>query len=332
VVISIEQLPWQVPIKARMHVDPDLNFDANPLALRNGRLHIPQQLLGEYLEDEDTADAAAEFLADHAKEFLSESSEYTMDHLERAKQGMGGKTGVATSSDATSSACLEVKQLPEDPKDIVGLDVLPGVKWAVSACQRFRIYVCTIGVFVVPQVDLGVLPGEKVAEFGSGGFRSPGEIGALKEQVALAVHPVLSQDTDEVLLQGPDGKVTYLNFHGMMAKLLESGEAQWPVQVPFHNVTRSQARVKGQRSRFEITPTKEKSWVAISKKDGGGGKAPSWGNILKSVNDPAKLNNRTVKLVWQLKVHQLGVLRLDRPTLVWNAPQELTSGKVLRIA
>ena len=215
-------------------------------------------------------------------------------------------------------------------QDMVGLDAVPGVKWAVSACQRYRIYVSQLGTFVLPQVNLGVLAGEKVAEFGTGGFRTPGEVEVLGS-TAKAVHPVLAQDTDEVLLLGSDGKATYLSFHGMMAKLLESGEAQWPVQLTFHNVSRTKARVKGERGRFEITPTKEKAWVAVTKKDGSV-KAPSWGNVLKYVHDPSMLNNKLVKLVWQVKVHQLGVLRLERPSLVWNGARELTAGTVLRIA
>lgn len=215
-------------------------------------------------------------------------------------------------------------------QDLVGLDALPGVKWGLSACQRYRIYVSNLGVFVIPQVTLAVLPGEKLAEFGSGGFRSPGEVEALGS-AARSVVPVLAQDTDDVLLLNSDGKTTYLSFHGMMAKLLESGEAQWPVQLTFHNVTRLKSRVQDQRSRFEITPTKEKAWVAVAK-EGSPGKQPTWGNILKWVQDPTTLNNRTVKLVWQVKVHQLGVLRLERPSLVWNTVMELPAGKVLRIA
>jgi hypothetical protein len=320
-----------VPIKARTLADPDLNFDAMPLVLRAGRLCIPGQLLEEYLEDEDTADSAAELMADHARQFVSEGSQYTMARLEFAKQGMGGNVG-PSGSGAGHTAWLEVHQLPDDPKDLVGLDLLLGVKWAVSACQRFRIYVSAVGAFVAPQVDMGVLPGDKVAEFGSGGFRSPGEVEALGQHAAMAVRPILSQDTDEVLLLASDGKTTYLSFHGMMTKLLESGETQWPAQLTFHNVSRLNARVKGERTRFEIAPTNEKTWVAITKKDESPGKTPSWGNILKSVRDPMALNNRTVKLVWQVKVHQLGFLRLERPSLVWNTALELTAGKVLRIA
>jgi len=215
-------------------------------------------------------------------------------------------------------------------QDLVGLDALPGGKWALSACQRYRIYVSNLGVFVIPQVNLGVLPGEKVAEFGSGGFRSPAQVDALGV-AARPVVPMLAQDTDDVLLLSSDGKVTFLSFHGMMAKLLESGEAQWLVQLTFHNVTRLKARVQGERGRFEITPTKEKVWVAVTK-EGNSAKQPTWGNILKWVQDPTMLNNRTVKLVWQVKVHQLGMLRLERPTLVWNTVMELVAGKVLRIA
>jgi hypothetical protein len=72
---------------------------------------------------------------------------------------------------------------------------------------------------------------------------SPGEKEALNQQVAVVVHPVQSQDTDEVLLVGSDD--TYLSFNGTMAKVMESGEPQWPVQGMFHNENHSQARVKG---------------------------------------------------------------------------------------
>ena len=101
---------------------------------------------------------------------------------------------------------------------------------------------------------------------------------------------------------------------------------------PCHPVSRSKARVPGKRSRFEIKQTREETWVAVSKKEGNSAKPPSWGNILKWVRDPDLLNNRVVKLVWQVKVHLFGTIRLERPSLVWNTALELTTGKVLRIA
>ena len=48
-------------------------------------------------------------------------------------------------------------------QDLVGLDALPGAKWGRSACQRYRIYVSNLGIFVTPQVTLAALPGEKLA-------------------------------------------------------------------------------------------------------------------------------------------------------------------------
>ena len=100
----------------RTHNDPDLNFDATPLVMRKGRLHIPQQLLEDFLEDQGTAEAASELVADHAKEFLSEGSTYTMARLELAKQGMAGKAGAA-GSDAGRLALQDVQPRPEDPQD-----------------------------------------------------------------------------------------------------------------------------------------------------------------------------------------------------------------------
>ena len=48
---------------------------------------------------------------------------------------------------------------------------------------------------------------------------------------------------------------------------------------------------------------------------------------MKWVRDPDSLNNRVVKRVWQVKVHELGVIRLERPSLVWNVALGLTAGK-----
>ena len=100
----------------RAHRDPDLAFDATPLVMRKGRLHIPQQLLEDFLGNEDTAEAASTLMAEHAKEFLSEESEYTMARLELAKQGMAGKAGAAGAG-AGCSVLQEVHQMPEDPQD-----------------------------------------------------------------------------------------------------------------------------------------------------------------------------------------------------------------------
>ena len=72
------------------------------------------------------------------------------------------------------------------------MDALPGVKWAASSCKRYRIYVSNIGAFVVPRVKLSVSPGEKVAGFGSGGFKAPAELEVLGI-VAKPVVPVLDQ-------------------------------------------------------------------------------------------------------------------------------------------
>ena len=103
----------QHTLKARTHTDLNLHFDASPLVLCKGRLHIPQTLLEDFLEDEGTAEAAAKLVADHAKEFLSEGSDYTMARLELAKQGMVGKAGLGPSR----VVLQQVQQLPGDPKD-----------------------------------------------------------------------------------------------------------------------------------------------------------------------------------------------------------------------
>ena len=99
----------------RAHRDPDLAFDATPLVMRKGRLHIPQQLLEDFLDNQDTAEAASTLMAVHAKELLSEGSDYTMARLELAKQGMVGKAGAA-GADAAWLVLQDVHQRPEDPQ------------------------------------------------------------------------------------------------------------------------------------------------------------------------------------------------------------------------
>ena len=55
-------------------------------------------------------------------------------------------------------------------------------------------------------------------------------------------------------------------------------------------------------------------------------------NVLKHVVDGDALNNNLVKIVWQVRVvPQLGLVRLERPCVVWAKPFELKTGTVLRI-
>lgn len=105
-----------MPIKSPVRPDTDLSFDAAPLVLRKGRLHIPNQLMEDYVDDDDTSDDAARLLADHASVFLSDDSEYTMARLELAKQGMSG--GKQSSDSGVASVTLRsVQPREDDPKD-----------------------------------------------------------------------------------------------------------------------------------------------------------------------------------------------------------------------
>ena len=152
------------------------------------------------------------------------------------------------------------------------------------------------------------------------------------------VRPVLSTDMDTVMLASDDGKSThYLAFHTMVMKLLEDGTVSWPVQLLFHTVTRINRGARGgkrERTSFELTCTQEKSWVAIPKKKSpDSADKPTWANIFRNISDAGLLNNKVVKVVWQIKpASQLGLLRLERPNVVWNCTMELQPGVVVRIA
>jgi hypothetical protein len=93
---------------------------------------------------------------------------------------------------------------------------------------------------------------------------------------------------------------------------------------------------KRERMSFELTYTQEKSWVTLPKKKKKADEAadkPTWGNIFKNIPDASLLNNKLVKIVWQIKpASQLGLLRLQRPSVVWNCTMELKPGVVVRIA
>lgn len=209
----------------------------------------------------------------------------------------------------------------------------------VSKCEKFRIYVSSVGAFVVAQTLTGVLPGDRVGDFGSGGFRTAAEIAGLVTGGSREVYPVLANDMDTVVLLADEGKSPqYLAFHTMVMKLLEEGTVSWPIQLLFHTVTRNNKGTrtgKRERTSFQLTYTREKSWVTLPKKkkpDDAADK-PTWANIFRTISDPRQLNNTVVKVVWQIKpASQLGLLRLERPCVVWNCTMELTPGAVVRIA
>ena len=336
------KLEWNnvVPLKIRSQErDGQLQFDASPLTIRNGRLRIPDALLEEFIEDEATQEMVEELKADHAARF--HTGEHTLAKLDLAKQGVRGGPG---SADAST-------ELPDppchtgDPTDAAGVALLPKAHVAVSMCEKFKICVSTAGVFVLAQTSVAVLPGERIGEFGSGGFRTPAEIQDLNaEGCCLKVVPVLRNDMDEVLLLADDAgssntkpnTTSYLAFQTMIAKLLEEGTVSWPFQVLFHNVTcEKPKKASGERTRFTVTCTNEKTWVTLAKKtkspDGDKTKI-TWASVFKHVVDVDALKNNLVKIVWQVRVvPQLGLVRLERPCVVWAKPFELKTGTVLRI-
>jgi hypothetical protein len=149
---------------------------------------------------------------------------------------------------------------------------------------------------------------------------------------------------DEVLLLADDAgssntkpnTTNYLALQTMIAKLLEEGTVSWPFQVLFHTVTcEKPKKASGERTRFTVTCTNEKTWVTLAKKtkspDGDKTKV-TWASVFKHVVDVDALNNNLVKIAWQVRVvPQLGLVRLERPCVVWAKPFELKTGTVLRI-
>jgi hypothetical protein len=326
------KLDWngQLPKKVKPEGVVDRGFNAAPLVIRNKRLRIPEALVEEFLDNDATRELADEMLQEHENKF--HSGQYTLARLDQAKNG------------CSATAREQATHLPDpkvgdhDPINEDDLKASPGLKgWAVSRCEKYRIFVDTQGVFVVAQVVVGVVPGDRVGEFGSGGFRTPHELQEAGNTVGSPVTPVLNTDMDEIMLvDEATSKMTYLAFHTAVLKLLEAGTVSWPVQLTFHHIGRMQPKGNQDRTRFEITSTKEKVWVPVLKKSGSDDKEEAktshYANIFKHVRDAHLLNNSLVKTVWQVKVvPQLGLMRLERACVVWNCTMELKPGVAVRI-
>ena len=124
------RLDWngRSPVKARTSTTgDDLKFDAAPLAIRNGRLHIPDRLLEEFLEHEATEEMAAELVEQHSLRF--HTGDYTMTRLDQAKLGLAADPLPGTA--AAASNLPDPVVTPDDPTDVSGLELLPHCQWAV---------------------------------------------------------------------------------------------------------------------------------------------------------------------------------------------------------
>ena len=333
------KLEWNnmLPLKPRVRErDGQVQYDATPLTIRNGRLRIPEALLAEFLEDEATQEMAEDLMVEHAKRF--HTGEHSLAKLELAKQGVGSGGKDDNNTQLPDPPCHT-----SDPMDADGLALLPKVQVAVSPCEKYKIFVSNAGVFVMAQTPVELLAGDRIGEFGSGGFRAPAEIQeCLESGGGLTVNPVLNNDMDEVMLLTEDAgnntktpAISYLSFQAMVGKLLEEGAMSWPFQVLLHNVSSVKPASKGERTRFTLASTNEKVWVTLNKKgkvaDGDRSKV-SWANVFKFVADAGTLNNNVVKIVLQARaVSQLGSVRLERPCVVWAKPFELNAGAVVRI-
>jgi len=328
------KLEWngQAPKKVKQDDVADRGFNAAPLVIRNKRLRIPEALVEEFLDNEATRELAENMLHQHEKKF--HSGDYTLARLDQAKNGCNAK------EQEHATQLPDPKLGDHEPNTEEDLKASPGLKaWAVSRCEKYRIYVDASGVFVVAQVDVGVVPGDRVGDFGSGGFRTLQELQEAGNTMGSPVTPVLNVDGDGILLVesdeggGPKLATTYMPFHTAVLRILEAGIVSWPVQVLFHHLERIKPKGKQDRTRFGITSTKEKVWVPVLKKDKDDAKSASHhANIFKHVRDASLLNNSLVKTVWQVKVvPQLGLMRLERPSVVWNCTMELKPGVALRI-
>lgn len=314
-------------------------FNPAPLTLTDGegRLLVPASLYEEHqLMDATRADVEA-FLAEHYEKFLHPDSKFSLSVIERALQGE-----VSSTTAASAEPLPEAPHDASDPVDAKGVELLANRKEAVSACGKFRIHVTADSrLYVTVQTDTVVNAGARVAGFGSGGLRPQKEVEDLvSTKGAFVVKPRLQADTDHVILAAAaGGKETYATFYTALTESLANGSLRWPVDVPFHTVNRTPPRSSTERERYTITATGEKVWVAIPKQardivepQPETKSAINWSNILRFLSNADGLNNQLVKIVWLVRPHELGLLKLERPLLVWSRAHELKAGAVLRLA
>lgn len=125
------RLDWngRSPVKARnVTTGAELKFDAAPLVIRNGRLHIPDRLLEEFVGHEATEDMVAELVEQHALKF--HTGDYTMTRLDQAKLGLATDPQPGSADAATSLPDPVVTS--SDPTDQASLELLPHCQWAAG--------------------------------------------------------------------------------------------------------------------------------------------------------------------------------------------------------
>ena len=321
------------PIRTPLSREALGNFNPAPLTLTDGegRLHVPASLYEEFQNVDATRPDVENFLAEHYETFLRPDAKYSLSVIERALQGE-----TSTPGGPNQEKLPEPPSDPNDPRDTSGLELMTGRRDAVSSCSKFRIHVSQAGrLHVSVQTDTVVQAGQRLAGFGSGGLRLQKEVSSLLTKGGLLVKPLLQKDSDYVIWVAPDNTEKYTTLYTALTQALASGALRWPVEIPFHTLTRAAAKSSNERETYEIAATHEKVWLAIPKQGREGEldtKGPNWSNVLRFMPTTEGLNNQLVRTVWVVRAHELGLLKLERPVLVWNQTVELKAGNVMRLA
>ena len=166
--------------------------------------------------------------------------------------------------------------------------------------------------------------------FGAGKFKEavPDEM-----KKTLCIVPTIKTDRECVLFQadatreGEAVQEKYQSLHTTLTSLIADGLLREPPVVPFHIVSSPTAVSPSARKVYEIVPTGERAWVpsrAESKEPSKDKKPLSYTNLgaLMKPDSMAALPNNKVRLTWIVRRHELGVLRLVYPALVFSVASE----------
>ena len=108
-----------------------------------------------------------------------------------------------------------------------------------------------------------MLQGQRIFLFGGGKYKTPEELAEAAE-TPVSFLPSIDSDVAMVLFQDATKtppEETYQTVYGTISTLIAKGLMKEPL-IPFHVINTKMGGGDGVRTKYEITPTKERIWVA----------------------------------------------------------------------
>ena len=231
-------------------------FDPAPFTISagEGRLMIPEKVLTIWEKREATSAMVDEFKAKHYDLFMGKSQIC----FASVREFLMGKQIADDKTPNTEKAPLDA----DDPSTPDAVAALPMLAECVSSTGKSKLFVTTSGkVYLTVQVQHGVLRGQRIFLFGGGKYKTPAE--ALETPAdRISMVPSIDSDLTMVLFQDitkAPPEESFQTIYGTISALTAKGMMKDPL-MPFHVITTKPGN--GTRTIYEITPTKERIWVA----------------------------------------------------------------------